>query len=183
MTFTKLKCPNTPLYQDTKKFILTGDFAWYYKPTTVVGTEGMDEYNLDGWYSHELLSRPKFGTIGNAYLPTVGSEQFTNIYPMVHEILEFNNVPVNCIYRVNANCTHPSINPKSTPPHVDHQFPHHNLIIYLTDAGGPTIMCDEDFIPTEVHQPLEDDIVIFDGWHCMKPPLDKRRVVLVVTFS
>ena len=111
MTFTKLKCPNTPLYQDTKKFILTGDFAWYYKPTTVVGTEGMDEYNLDGWYSHELLSRPKFGTIGNAYFPTVGSEQFTNIYPMVHEILEFNNVPVNCIYRVNANCTHPSIKP------------------------------------------------------------------------
>ena len=72
MTFTKLKCPNTPLYQDTKKFILTGDFAWYYKPTTVVGTEGMDEYNLDGWYSHELLSRPKFGTIGNAYFLLLG---------------------------------------------------------------------------------------------------------------
>ena len=182
MTFTHFKCPDTQLYHQTKELLLKGDFAWYYKPTTVVGSEGTD-YNLDGWYSHELLSRPKFGTIGEHYFPTVQSQQFQNVYPMVHEIFDFNNIPVNCIYRVNANCVHPSNTPRSTPPHIDHQFPHHNLIVYLTDAGGPTIITNEEFVTQEMHQPLEDDIVIFDGWHCMKPPISKRRVVLVVTFS
>ena len=48
MTFTHLKCPDTPLYHQTKELLLKGDFAWYYKPTTVVGSEGTD-YNLEGW--------------------------------------------------------------------------------------------------------------------------------------
>jgi hypothetical protein len=50
--------------------------------------------------------------------------------------------------------------------------------VYFTDAGGETILVDED----ERFYPKEDDIVTFEGLHCMNPPKDKRRVILVATY-
>ena len=62
--------------------------------------------------------------------------------------------------------------------HVDHDFPHKNLLIYLTDAGGKTI------VGNESHDPKEDDIIMFPGlMHCIETSHTKDRVVLVVTFG
>ncbi len=60
--------------------------------------------------------------------------------------------------------------------HVDHHCPHKNMLVYLTDAGGETIM-ENDF-----HDPEEDDAIIFEGYHTHNVPKTKARIVLVATF-
>ena len=63
-----------------------------------------------------------------------------------------------------------------TLPHTDHDFPHKNMLIYLTDAGGSTFVEGEEFAPEE------DDVIIFQGEHWHELPKQKRRVVLVMTY-
>lgn len=180
MNFTLLKAPDTETYRAMKTLVTGNDFPWYWTNFTVQNAEE-SEYNQEGFYSHVLLARPRWDNIEGTLFPTPASNYFQQIYPAIEEIFDYNNYSVNCLYRVNANCVHPG-EKKMTPPHVDHQFPHKNMVIYLTDAGGPTILTDESFTPVDSHVPAEDDIAIFDGWHCMIPPSHKRRIVLVVTF-
>jgi len=85
------------------------------------------------------------------------------------------------VYRINANAVHPVESNILTVPHNDHEFPHKNMLIYLTNTGGDTIVFDEG---GKKHHftPVEDDIVVFEGLHCMVPPKSGRRVVLVATY-
>ena len=55
-------------------------------------------------------------------------------------------------------------------------FPHKNMLIYLTDAGGSTFVEGEEFAPEE------DDVIMFEGLHWHKLPRKERRVVLVMTY-
>lgn len=181
MTFTLYKAPDTLQYREMKRFIVGNDFPWFWTDFTVKNSE-LSDFNQDGFYSHVLLARPKWENISGTLFPTPASNHFQKIYPAIEEIFEYNQIPVNCLYRVNANLVHPGSD-KMTPPHVDHQFPHKNLIVYLTDAGGPTILTERTDLVRDMHHPKEDDIVVFDGMHCMIPPPSGRRIVLVVTFS
>ena len=61
--------------------------------------------------------------------------------------------------------------------HEDHTFPHKNVLVYLTDAGGETYVGDDVFYPEE------DSVLLFQGPHCHAMPKDKRRVVLVATYA
>ena len=92
-----------------------------------------------------------------------------------------NNMEISCLYRANANLLPPPssfLKSKRTMEHVDHNFPHKNLLIYLTNAGGRTI------VGNEAHDPKEDDIVMFPGFmHCVETSHTKNRVVLVATFG
>ena len=79
--------------------------------------------------------------------------------------------------------------PKYTRPHVDHKFPHTNMLIYLTDAGGKTIVEDiskreeSTFSLSLAHDPKEDDVVTFGGqYHCHELPKEKPRLVIVTTY-
>ena len=62
-------------------------------------------------------------------------------------------------------------------PHIDHRFPHFNLLVYLTNEGdgGETIVEDEKF------HPQANNIILFKGKHHMKRPCVGRRVVLIST--
>ena len=82
--------------------------------------------------------------------------------------------------RCNVNAVEPPYDHQYmdaiTQPHMDHEFPHKNMLIYLTDAGGSTIVEGEEFAPEE------DDVIIFEGMHWHKLPKKERRVVLVMTY-
>ena len=58
---------------------------------------------------------------------------------------------------------------------IDHTFPHFNFIVYLTNSGGNTI------VEEDTHEPIEDQPIIFTGWHYMQLPKKERRIVLVAT--
>lgn len=170
---TKLNNPKTKAYQEFKKLILGPDCTWNYIPTV--------ENNPPHFYVHGFLKRPSPALL----FPVMGdSRQAVDIFQTIlAEILVYNKMSANMVYRMAANACHPSDGKQITQNHTDHPFPHSNILIYLTDAGGKIFVDDEEF------DPKEDDVIIFDtdiekeiGLHHHELPKDRRRVVLVATY-
>ncbi len=160
-----LENPCTPEYRDFKSLVLSDDFPWFYEKNP------KDNFSF---YSHVLIERPH----DDRRYP-ISTSQFTDLANDVfNDIINYNNLQVDCIYRMNINAVHPWFyNPDTTATHLDHDFPHKNFLLYLTDAGGDTI-CEG-----QCHEPIEDDAIIFEGEHCHRFPLRDRRVVLVATYN
>tara|TARA_X000000368_G_C22853756_1_gene633310 strand:+ start:119 stop:712 length:594 start_codon:yes stop_codon:yes gene_type:complete len=177
MNFIKLKNPKTDLYLDFKNLILSSQFNWIYDGTVDprLETPG-DEYGGPMMYSHQLLARPASDILFS--LPT--SQQLETFNNVIVQIFNHNNFRWNdfsVMLRASVNAVNPRVGKvKYCIPHQDHQFPHKNMLIYLTDAGGST------FCEGEEYAPEEDDIVIFQGQHWHEIPKLKRRVVLVMTY-
>ena len=179
-------------------------FSWaYLKKTTSEVYGNADEYVLKKYhqedktifntpmYNHVFLGRPN-----NIDLyPITYSQTFMEyINEMYCEILNINiknmsmgieptglgtyrGLPFNMMCRCAANAIEPStLENVITVPHTDHNFPHKNMLIYLTDAGGSTFVEGEEFAPEE------DDVIIFEGIHWHELPKKERRVVLVMTY-
>jgi len=112
--------------------------------------------------------------------PEVSSGFINLVHDALVEVVNFNNLTLNSFIRINANCVHPTKTNNLTVPHYDHKFDHFNMIIYLNDAGGETVVLENG--NRIEHHPKEDDIILFQGLHCHRPPKEKRRIVLVTTF-
>ncbi len=170
-----LKNPKTIKYKKLKKTILSNEFPWFYVDRIVKNADKRDDNPT--WYSHGVLTRPVQGT----RYPKESSPYLPQISEVLEEIFVHNNINTQCIYRININAVHPPVTTTySTVQHVDHDFPHKNLIIYLTDAGGDTLLYQDDNIIN--HTPSEDDIISFSGLHSYNLPTTTRRVVLVCTY-
>ena len=92
--------------------------------------------------------------------------------------MKYNNIDIDMIYRMCANCVHPTEKNIPGPEHTDHHFPHKNLIVYLTNFKGGATCCGG-----KTYNGKEDDIITFEGTHNFYPPVDNRRVVLVATYA
>ena len=189
MPFIKLKTPNTDNYKAVKEFVLGTEISWQWYSDQVYDADSVDnsKWNTEGFYSHCLLSRPKSDkTDDSPPFPLPQSDHLPLVTAMIQDILEVNpSLKFNYIHRMNINCTHytESENHKISVPHRDHEFPHKNMLIYFTDSGGGTHLTDAYGNVLETHEPQEDDIVVFEGWHAMHMPKRGRRIVCVVTFS
>jgi len=161
--------PKTKEYLKLKEYILSPQFCWYYLPTNVLFES---EYNNFGFYEQEILRRQETRTrANNPLLP-----RFVQVYK---QILQHNNITPQRPYRINVNSVHPTPdNTDPSPPHIDHDYSHQIMIIYLTPTyNGHTIVQGEP-------QPREeDDILLFNGehYHHLYPPQSNRRVVIVFT--
>ena len=158
-----LKNPKTNHYREFKSTVLSKEFPWRYNVST----------NMD-FYSHVFLQRPEL----NGY--TEPHSKWTNQNCIVMgEIVDYNGLYKDIPYfflRANANATHPDSGRQYSEPHVDHpNTPHYNLIVYLTDADGYTI------VENDRYSPKEDDVVLFTGQHYMQRPSKGRRVILIST--
>ena len=158
-----LKNPKTNHYREFKSTVLSKEFPWRYNVST----------NMD-FYSHVFLQRPEL----NGY--TEPHSKWTNQNCIVMgEIVDYNGLYKDIPYfflRANANATHPDSGRQYSDPHVDHpNTPHSNLIVYLTDADGDTI------VENDRYSPKEDDVVLFTGQHYMQRPSKGRRVILIST--
>ena len=181
MSFLKLKNPKSTLYYEVKEFIKSGNFPWFFigESHTVLDTLG--DYQSPPYYGHKLLTRPGSKNMPGKLYPEVTSDCFDAFYPLIEEIILLNDIKVSSLLRLNVNCVHPQQDTRLSLPHVDHDIPHKNMLIYLTDAGGETVLFDDEG-NKEYYHPEEDDIVLFEGVHCMRPPKDKRRIVIICTF-
>jgi len=157
--------PLTVNYNNLKNLILSGDFPWF------VGKNDFDNFHF---LSHPFLTRPESGP----KYPTVTSVYVDLAYQVFVEICEQNNINVECVYRMGANMVFPSVNSDLVSnPHVDHQFPHSNMIIYLTSSGGSTIVGEHKYAP------VEDGVFVFEGEsHYHELPKVNPRIVFVATF-
>lgn len=170
----KLHNPKTELYLDLKEHILSFDFHWFYlEKSTPPDIEKENYFNVP-IYSHCFLMRPEDT---ETKLPCPKSDFTDTATKVFLEIFESNGIEVSCFFRLNANCVHPTSKVVNSVPHRDHSFEHKNAIIYLTPAGGSTVVEDESYSPEE------DDVILFDGaTHYLQTPKDDRRVVLIATF-
>jgi hypothetical protein len=166
--------PKTSLYLEFKNYIFSNSFAWYYySKSTSNDLEDENYFNIP-FYGHQFLIRPEET---QNKISKVNSQHLDTVSKIFLEIFEHNNIKVNYFLRINANCVHPFERVFDTMPHIDHPFEHKNSIIYLTNAGGSTIVGDEIFNPNE------DDVIIFGGEkHYIQTPKKDRRVILVATF-
>ena len=172
--------PKTPEYLQLKQYILSSSFQWNYIPYNVTEKDDLsytvewktEDYNNFGVYYNVILERKE---TRRGVRPNPLLNKFLQVYS---QILTHNNITERNPYRICVNATHPTPNnTKPSPPHLDHKYPHQNMIIYLTPTyNGHTIVQDEP-------QPRqEDDILVFDGIHHLYPPQSNRRVVIVCTF-
>jgi hypothetical protein len=173
----KLNNSKSQLYLEIKDLVTGPNFHWFYKLKST--TMDDEKYNNISLYGHSFLSRSESDYDRFYSLPN--SEHLDKVQYFLAKVAKENNVQINCFYRINANAVHPTDEDKLTVPHYDHEFPHKNMLVYLTDSGGETVVYNGDGT-IEEHHPQEDDIIIFDGLHCHRPPKDRRRVVLVATF-
>ena len=187
MLITQLKNPKTEQYYSVKNYILSNDFPWYYNYTgSYILPKEYDGIERDHmpWFSHGILIRP----LESQKYSTVNNENIIQFQKMLDEIFDYNDLELKCLFRINVNLVTPKNEVRIIPPHCDHPWPHKNMIIYLTDAGGKTFVetgHNTDFY--EYYDPKEDDIATFSGYpekHCAEYGVseEKNRVIIVATY-
>ena len=160
-----LENPITPNYLQLKDIVLSPSFLWSYTLSTKMP-----------FYSHTFLERPENGKFSNPQSELLGLN-----LKVLDEIIRYNNLGSSfdrCFFlRSNANAVHADTGEQFSESHIDHRFPHFNLLVYLTNEGdgGETIVEDEKF------HPQANNIILFKGKHHMKRPCVGRRVVLIST--
>ena len=173
---TQLKNPKTENYQRLKKIILSDQFPWYCERTAMDKEyKNYQEDNGIPFFSHSVIVRP----VPNRTYSKITDDHVSEFQVVFDEIFSYNNLKLNCIYRLNVNMVSPANEKMQINFHSDHMWSHNNIIIYLTNAGGETICEGESFNPSE------DDIITFSGYpekHCHKTPIEKNRVVIVATY-
>jgi len=178
----KLKNPLTEDYKELKKIILSNKIAWHYNLTTTIDLNPDPKKDME-FFSHVLLDRPDPAKDGIA-VPYVSSAYFEKCYFILKEILDFNNIHFDVVYRMNLNLTlHSSI--KESTPHLDLPLTHKVIIIYLSSfEEGKTIVLDKNN-KKMYSEAKEDDIIMFDGdlaHYQQSPKIDDKRVVMVANF-
>jgi len=211
MNIRKLYNPKTINYSNFKKKVLAGNFKWEYLHDTLgfgkdnatgedalsnikcLTPEQKKEKNWGGFpmYHHCILQRAEasIAAIGRPlYFPALPEPDYPTqelaieASMLVTDIFKANRIKLNMIFRMHLNAVNPQSKILTGLPHTDHDYPHYNLLMYFTDAGGETFVQDGQY-SFESYDPQEDDCVIFDGVHYHETPKEKRRVVLVVTYA
>ena len=180
---TELKNPITENYKNMKKIVSGQNFPWYYLDKTVYGT---DEDDMSMFY-HCLLGRPAHEIDGEKVpaLPRSASNYFQEFYYILKDILDFNNIDFEVIYRMNINLTlHSKF--KESIPHIDSKLPHKVVIVYLNEfTKGRTIVLGEDN-KKFYSNPKEDKVILFDGalTHYQEcPDIDEKRIIMIANFQ
>ena len=188
----ELENPLTEEYLELKHAVNGRRFPWFCSETSV-GAQG----NRFLLFSHPVVLRPLGGEDSK-----VVSQRVRRVMPVLSQIFEANKVNATNIYRVcfNVSLYHPHT---TSDPHVDHEFPHQSLIIYLNPVScGSTYVFKEKFsdehpagsydafdhhLVVDVEsEPVEDKIVSFDGfnYHAQGfPAVGERRITLVATYG
>jgi len=180
---TELKNPVTEDYKNLKNLISSYSFPWYYLDKTVHETNKKDM----GFFAHCLLGRPVHELDGKKVpaIPESSSGYFHQCYFILKEILDFNNIDFEIMYRMNINMT-PYSCVKESVPHTDLNLPHKVVIVYLnTFAKGRTVVLGEDE-QKFYSNPKEDNVILFDGklTHFQESPdKDEKRIVMVANFQ
>ena len=165
MSIQVIANPHTQTYRRFKSDVMSSAFPWNY-------------HHGDGaspaHYYHTILARPGFE---ESLMPTQQSDWLNIANKVLLEIFMANNIKVKSVLRIVVNCTHET-DGHTTPLHMDHNFETNNIVVYLNqfDCGATNVEGDS-------HNPKEDDIIIFDGFHSIEQPCNgTRRVVLVATY-
>lgn len=208
-----LKNPMSMRYRELKNFLVNEPIRWMFHESTVnadqkkkgiISVKDLSYFDLgtdSRFFSHPFLLRST-RDVPYSYLPGVEDKNYEKqtlqlVLEASRDILEANGHTLGCAYRASANLLLGEEEESWSPAHIDHIFPHKNLLIYLTSpTKGGTLRVYEDKYDPDNHNPKfekyeeftprEDDAVIFDGenYHSSIPSLIKgeKRICVIVTF-
>lgn len=110
---------------------------------------------------------------------------------VVQKFAEKNGIKIKEITRSRSNVSHPAIDRRHTPPHVDNRDDHYVFIYYVNDSDGNTNIYNEKYDGTVRTQ---DDLtlfksitpkaglgVLFSGkvFHTWQPPLNTKARCII----
>ena len=166
---------------DTIKYeVLGSSFPWYYWDWAVDTAEHPCPF-----FGHVIVVRPEDSPVSESF---VNSEWYDFFYPIVNETLKGME-----LLKEDAKIIRMCVNDTNTWPfensgiHRDHEnIEHWNVILYLTDSTGDTIIYNDKFEELRRESPVAGRMVVWDGLplrHAQqfKKSGDERRVVLVAT--
>ena len=144
------------------------------------------------YLSHTVLKRPEDRTADDMTYPSkyTKENQFNSIHADIFlEILfafcDKYKIKINKVFRINVNLTF-NIGTKKCPSHVDHEFDHKQLIIYLNDCDkdAKTIMLDENNKISHEITPEKYKGVLFDNFkHYLIYTKIGARIIAIYTFD
>lgn len=162
-------------YKRLSQIANNSDIAWYYNYAStgeILNEKYPQNVNIP-FYSHIILQRPVSFT---PYSIPKSPDLIDLSVQTINEILYENGIYVDHFIRICLNTVLPHSPKLLTIPHKDHDFPHTNFLVYLSDSDGDTIVEGE----RSVYE--KDKAIIFEGEHFHETPSKERRIVLVATF-
>lgn len=181
----ELHNPLTPKYQELKNLILSPTFKWENLGLIIPPNGSMHpldstdpEVKSFNLFVHPFLHRP----IQSCMYPEKACEHLELVARVATEILYANKIYSAVYYRMAVNLVLETEG--RSPRHVDHPFPHKNLLIYLNSFdGGETVVYDDNN-QKHLSTPKEDLPIVFDGHylHCHNASSSGKRYTLIVTF-
>ena len=180
-----LENPTSHQYLLFRDFCLGSDIAWFYGMSTNIDENLKKGHMHSPYIGHSFLGRPEPSRYTTQESPH--HEWCVNV---LREIIDYNKLPFLERYiflRAAVNCTWPNIGEQLSQPHIDHNIPHYNIIVYLTGDGETFIeknsftSCSINNEDVLIHNPKIHDVILFQGRHYMKLPSKDRRIVLVAT--
>jgi len=162
--------------------VLGNYFPWYWVggQTVTVPPSPVPTGQNSPYFSHTLLRRPE-DRDGTASDRSKYLEPFIEIF---HQWSLENNIAYSKILRANLNLNLVSLD-GFTVPHVDHDYPHSNFIMYLDDCpDADTIVFSDDFTQYDSYKAIKYTAITFNAqWHAHKyPKPGTRRTVFVLTY-
>lgn len=161
-------------------------------------------YGKPFWYSRigGALTDGIHGIAGDQFIDYplfVNSDMDNNnpnsVFPIAQFILnkfaEKNNLKIKEITRSRSNVSHPALDRRHTPPHVDNRDEHYVFIYYVNDSDGDTNIYNEKYDGTSRTQ---DDLTLFKSitpkaglgvmfsgkvFHTWQPPLNTKARCII----
>lgn len=119
----------------------------------------------------------------------------TSVFPIAKFVLgkfaEKHNLQIKEITRSRSNVSHPALDRRHTPPHVDNRDEHYVFIYYVNDSDGDTNIYNEKYDGTSRTQ---DDLTLFKSitpkaglgvmfsgkvFHTWQPPLNTKARCII----
>ena len=157
-----------------KEETLGVNFPWYWNTDQVKG-DGV------GYFAHHLVVRPE--TAINK-IPIKNSVSFDFFKSILDTWCKKHNIEYEQILRMSINCVFPHKKAKCNI-HTDHDFPHTQLIVYLTDSPtSRTVLLGKGREVLKEIEPVQFKGLSFPKMehYCKFPTEDGRRIIVVYTF-
>lgn len=181
-----LENPKTDLYKQIKELIMGENLLWHHSKITTSNPvdklhepKTNEEYSNAPFFAHCIIERPN----PKSQYPKNTSYITEQAINCVNEIFDYNQIKLSNIFRMNINMTYYTKSSLYTMPHIDHDFPHNNMLIYFNEVSGGEVKVYKND-KWHIHKPKEDDVILFSGLHCHRTPQkpEEFRTALVTTF-
>ena len=159
---------NNFLLSEHKKLIkgmLTNSFPLYWLPHQVYPDKRP-------YLSHAFMVHDK-----KTNTSKINSSIYKEVFDILKTFCNKNKIKLNKCFRANLNITFP-LKTKTGKFHKDHKFEHRQLIVYLNNSDGDTILKKEGRIKFKKYRGACFD----DQLHYAETPSKNKRAILIFTF-